>query len=119
MLRKEFEELETRMAAKKQDLVKYVDDLREIITVREEQVIATMATVKEREEEINELKDEVQMREKIIEELRRELGARHQESVPKEKKMQAPKQRPQKRKESGKHICWRNIQQIFCYNLEK
>ena len=100
VLRKEFEEkfkeLETRMAAKEQDLVKYVDDLREIITVREEQVIATMATVKEREEEINELKDEVQMREKIIEELRGELDARHQECMPKQKKkIQAPKQRPQ------------------------
>ena len=53
MLRKEFEEkikeLESRMAAKEQDLVKYVDDLREIITVRKGHVIATMATVKERE----------------------------------------------------------------------
>ena len=37
------------MAAKEPERVKYVDDLREIITVREEQVIATMATVKERE----------------------------------------------------------------------
>ena len=47
-------------------LVKYVDDLREIITACEEQVLACMVKVKVREEEIEDLNEEMQQREKII-----------------------------------------------------
>ena len=40
-------------------LQKYVKDLKEIITVREEQVITTMATVKDREEKIESLRKDI------------------------------------------------------------
>ena len=42
-------EVEDRTKVMQEDLLKYVKDLKEIFSVREEQVIATMATVKERE----------------------------------------------------------------------
>ena len=53
---KKFKEIDDKMAQKERALLQYVDELKEIISVREEQVIATMAMVKEKEEVINELK---------------------------------------------------------------
>ena len=66
-------EVEDRMQAKQDALARYVEDLKEIITVREEQVIATMATVKDREETIEGLKNDLKSREEEIKRLRREI----------------------------------------------
>ena len=72
-LRDEFgekmKEMEDRMQEKQEKLQKYVEDLKEIITVREEQVIATMATVKDREETIASLRKDISERDMQIEAL--------------------------------------------------
>ena len=73
-------EVEDRLKVKQEDLLKYVEDLKEI-SVREEQVIATMATVKEREETIESLKRDLKHREEEIERLRCEIQANPNSSL--------------------------------------
>ena len=75
VLRQEFEErfkkMEEDLTNQVTNLSGYVEDLKEIITVREEQV---MAFVKKREERIQELERETRQRDEIIKELRGNVG---------------------------------------------
>ena len=59
-----FRKMEDKMEAKETALMKYIEELKEIIAVREEQMIATMGTVKEKEEIIKELQEEAERRER-------------------------------------------------------